>query len=399
MRKSLLPSKSLFLLLLATCLSSFGTLLNAQTAQAESPETAPPELSRTIAELDAAANRRDINAVMRFYSPNFSDADGLNRQSLQQAIQNIWQRYGQLSYKTQLESWERQGDRYIAQVKTQIIGVQTQNGAPVNLQATLSARQNFQIAVAVPNPIPNSAPNPAPNSVPNRAPNPASRATPNRAPSPASRATPNRAPNPASRPTSNPAPNSPNPAPNAATPSTANLGSSASPALQIAQQEVLAERSQVTSGTNPPKLEVSLPERVGVGQEYSLDALVTEPLGDSLLLGTALEETVSAANYFNNRPVTLELLSAGGVFKVGQAPRQQGSRWVSVIVVSDGGLTQVSQRLRVVSEQSATVPTLSPAVSAVSEAPALAPTPTVVAPVEQSFEAFFSAQPFAQPHL
>ena len=46
------------------------------------PATAPPQLQNMLVQIDAAANQKDIKAVMQFYSPNFTHTDGLTHQDL-----------------------------------------------------------------------------------------------------------------------------------------------------------------------------------------------------------------------------------------------------------------------------------------------------------------------------
>ncbi|MGC1396755.1 MAG: hypothetical protein WA828_21040, partial [Coleofasciculaceae cyanobacterium] len=74
-----------------------------KNAQAESPATAPPQLKATLAQIDAAANRRDVNSVMQFYAGNFKHSDGLTRQTMMQALTDLWKRYPQLTYRTELK--------------------------------------------------------------------------------------------------------------------------------------------------------------------------------------------------------------------------------------------------------------------------------------------------------
>jgi hypothetical protein len=76
----------------------------------------------------------------------------------------------------------------------------------------------------------------------------------------------------------------------------------------------------MTTGAKPPTVNMKLPEQVRVGQSYNLDAVVQEPLGDDLMLGAAVEEPVKAERFVKPAPVDLELLSSGGIFKVGRAP-------------------------------------------------------------------------------
>jgi hypothetical protein len=117
---------------------------------------------------------------------------------------------------------------------------------------------------------------------------------------------------------------------------------------KIVQQEILSERSQVTIGQTPPAVQVNLPQQVTVGRNYAFDVIVTEPLGDRLLLGAALEEPINANGYLNAAPIDLELLSSGGLFKIGRAPLIPENRWVSAVVIRNDGMTAVTQRMQVV---------------------------------------------------
>ena len=116
---------------------------------------------------------------------------------------------------------------------------------------------------------------------------------------------------------------------------------------KIVSQETLSERNQVTSGEQPPSVSVILAEQVERGEKYDFDAIVLEPLGDRYLLGGVIDEGVSATDFFAGRPLELELLSAGGLFKIGEAPEMPDSRWVSALLVRDNGMTVVTRRLQV----------------------------------------------------
>ena len=117
---------------------------------------------------------------------------------------------------------------------------------------------------------------------------------------------------------------------------------------KIIYQEILSEKTLLTAGSEPPEIDVILPEKVKVGQEYNFDAIVTEPLGNDFLLGTALSEPVQVDKYLNPTPVQLEMLTSGGLFKVGRAPLIPGNHWISAVIVRAGGMTMVTQRLQVV---------------------------------------------------
>ncbi|BAZ48024.1 hypothetical protein NIES4103_06290 [Nostoc sp. NIES-4103] len=117
---------------------------------------------------------------------------------------------------------------------------------------------------------------------------------------------------------------------------------------KIVRQDILSERTLITSGSQPPQVDFQLPQQVKVGQQYSFDAIVKEPLGDDFLLGTALEEPVQASKYLNPTPVDLQPLTSGGLFKTGRAPSTPGSQWISAVILRGNGITMVTQRLQVV---------------------------------------------------
>jgi len=120
---------------------------------------------------------------------------------------------------------------------------------------------------------------------------------------------------------------------------------------QVVEQEVLAEETVLMSGQNSPTVQINLPEQVEVGSEFVFDAIVLEPLDGRRLLGIAIDEPVDVAGYLNPANVELEVLPAGGLFKIGQAPEMPGSRWISAVLVREDGITIVTRRLQVVAAE------------------------------------------------
>jgi hypothetical protein len=116
---------------------------------------------------------------------------------------------------------------------------------------------------------------------------------------------------------------------------------------KITRQEILSERTLLKSGDNPPTVMIKLPEKVKVGQKFGFDVIVQEPLGDDLLLGAAIEESTTQSNYLNPATFELELLPAGGIFKLATAPSTPESRRLSAILIRSDGMIVVTQRLRV----------------------------------------------------
>lgn len=242
---------------------AIGAIAASPGTIAQTRANAPAPLTKLLTEIDAAANRRDVKAVMAFYSQNFTHSDGLNSQSMAKALTQLWDRFPSLNYRTEIKSWKTEGSAIVAETVTTIAGTQKKDGRELNLKATIRSQQRFE-------------------------------------------------------------------------------------GEKIVSQEILAEQTQLSSGQNPPTIQVNLPEQVKVGEEYHFDAIVREPIGDDILIGTVLEEPVSEKTLFNPSEVELELLNSGGIFKVGKAPATPENRWVSAVLMRQGGIATVSVRLRVV---------------------------------------------------
>jgi hypothetical protein len=236
--------------------------LGARQAVAADAASAPVELVNAIEQIEQAATAGDVAAVMQGYSPTFTNDDGFTYETLPAALETLWAKYGDLSYRIELQSWDRTDAGYSAETLTYISGTQITNGQPTQLESVIRSQQNFVDG-------------------------------------------------------------------------------------KVVSQTTLTERNQMTSGETPPTVSVILPEQVAVGESYDFDAIVMEPLGKRYLLGAAVEEGATSEDFFTGRPVELQLLTAGGLFKVGEAPATADSRWISALVVRDDGLTVVTRRLRV----------------------------------------------------
>ena len=117
---------------------------------------------------------------------------------------------------------------------------------------------------------------------------------------------------------------------------------------QIVSQATLSENSQMTSGDSPPEVAVHLPESVAPGETYTFDAIVVEPLAGRSLMGVANEEGVTVEDFLEPRPVVLDVLSAGGLYKIGEAPAAPDQRWVSAVIIREDGFIVDTRRLQVV---------------------------------------------------
>ena len=116
---------------------------------------------------------------------------------------------------------------------------------------------------------------------------------------------------------------------------------------KLLRQEILSEKMTLTSGANPPEVDVRLPEMVRPNQEFDFDIILRESIGNNLLAGTAFTQDIDKASYLNLVNLNLELLQSGGLFKRAKAPAKPEDRWLSALLVSADGVTLVTQRLRV----------------------------------------------------
>lgn len=116
---------------------------------------------------------------------------------------------------------------------------------------------------------------------------------------------------------------------------------------KIVQQQILSEKTLTTSGSKPPTVDLNIPDKLKTNESYSIDAIVQEPLGDDVMMGTIVEQAVSAAGYSQPQEYSLELLATGGLFKNAKAPGKSGDYWLSATFIRPGGMTTVTRRIHV----------------------------------------------------
>ncbi len=257
--------KRITLLLVSAAVATIAPIANLALA-AQSSKPAPAELSNIVFALDKAASQRDLETVMKYYDPSFNHSDGLNRDRYKQVLSEFWQRYKNISYRTEISKWDQKGDLITAETVTMVQGLKGAENDNFKLDSRLISTQTYKTVNGQ---------------------------------------------------------------------------------LKVVSQKVLSEQSSLSTGDAPPPVKLKAPELIGVGRQYVLDAIVTEPLGTSLLLGAAIEEPVEAKTFLADSTINLLPLRAGGLFKIGQAPFSSGDRWISVVLVRESGITITSQRLRV----------------------------------------------------
>jgi len=219
----------------------------------------PREVIELIASIDIANNNKDIETLQEFISPQFTNPDGLNNESLLQSIKKLWQKYPNLRYTTVIDSTEQNNEQLIVNITTQIEGSYNDGTMTFNLASEVSSRQVFE----------NN---------------------------------------------------------------------------QLISQEIIREKTRVTSGENPPQITVQLPEKARFGQQFDFDAIVDEPIDNNLLLGGVREDRVNSTLFLNPEPLDLDALTAGGIFK--RVTMGSGDRWYSAVFIRDDGMTLITQRVR-----------------------------------------------------
>ncbi|MGK7918445.1 MAG: nuclear transport factor 2 family protein [Trichodesmium sp.] len=238
-----------------------GVVLSANLTLAQSRYETPDELTDILEKIDRAASRQDLEDVMDFYSNDFTNSDGLDRESLEKALVKFWQIYQSVEYRTEVKSWESEGNTIVAETVTYITGVQQTKDRDIMLKSTITSKQRYEDE-------------------------------------------------------------------------------------KIVEQEILAEQNQLTSGKEPPTIDVNLPEKVKVGEKYDFDVIVEEPLGEQIMLGTAFAESINENSYnFEPDNFKLQVLSSGGIFKIGEAPKTAQDQWLSAVLMRKGGITISTYRL------------------------------------------------------
>ncbi|NES68491.1 MAG: nuclear transport factor 2 family protein, partial [Okeania sp. SIO2D1] len=106
-------STTLLSSLLLGLIVSSGIVLFPKLTLAQERDKTPDELTDILKKIDRAASRQDLEDVMDFYSNDFTNSDGLNRENLSEALSKFWQLYQSVKYRTEVKSWETDGDAIV----------------------------------------------------------------------------------------------------------------------------------------------------------------------------------------------------------------------------------------------------------------------------------------------
>lgn len=251
---------------LAAIASTTLTLGYSLPTKANSPDTAPAALTELLDTMEEAANNHELDQLLSLYSGNFAHSDGLNKSDFQEILAQLWQEYPRLSYETELLSWEKDGNQWVAETLTNVRGIRKKDGRWLHLTTEVKSKQYFENQ-------------------------------------------------------------------------------------KLVRQEILSEATELNSGNNPPSIKVLIPETVKPKENFGFDVIVLDPLDTDILLGGALEEPINREIYSNPEEFELDILPAGGIFKLVEAPNETGDLLYSALVVRGDGMTMVTRRVKVQKNQ------------------------------------------------
>lgn len=251
--------KFLLLILVGFSLAVF----ESKQVKGQSNNNVPSNVLEIITKIDKAASNKNLEIIKEYLSPQFTNSDGLDSQSLKEYLDKFWSRYENLKYTTTVESWQEKDGQLSAITVTNIEGSYESGGKKFVLNSQIKANQIF-----------------ADN--------------------------------------------------------------------KLIKQEIISEKSEITSGENPPKVRINLPQSVKVGQEFDFDVILEHPIGSDIVLGGVSEQKVSPSLYLEPSSIELDALTAGGIFKRVKLPvTDNQDHWYSVILIRDGGIRMITQRVKV----------------------------------------------------
>jgi len=122
-------------------LIALGSIKSVAHAEAKN---VPAELKNAITDIEIAANEKNLNKIIGYYDPSFTNNDGLNTNSVKTALKKVWEQYPDLKYSTQITSWEKTKGQLVAETTTTISGRQNSKGRQSQLESVLKSRQYFR---------------------------------------------------------------------------------------------------------------------------------------------------------------------------------------------------------------------------------------------------------------
>jgi len=109
------------------------------------PVMAQTDLTQAIQNLDQAASRRDLPAVLAFYAPTFKNSDGLDKTQLTESLTALWKSLENPTYTTEVLDLKTEDTQTLATTRTVVTGQWLQGNLTFTLKATAEAQNRWQL--------------------------------------------------------------------------------------------------------------------------------------------------------------------------------------------------------------------------------------------------------------
>ena len=96
-----------------------------------------------LSTIERAANRGNAQQLKQLYGARFERSGGLERSQLVAGLSQLHQRYEQLQYDIQLQSWQRRGRGFVTTTETHVTGKRQGEHRTFQLDARLRSRQRL----------------------------------------------------------------------------------------------------------------------------------------------------------------------------------------------------------------------------------------------------------------
>ncbi len=121
-------------------------------------------------------------------------------------------------------------------------------------------------------------------------------------------------------------------------------------ALKTSKEKILSyqvnyEYSILKSIDSDLIVSTSIPDKVLTGSRYNADIILENPLGDNYISGGIL---INGRDSKSNQAITIEPLSAGGLFKSIQAPLIPINQNIEGLIVHPKGIISVTKMVRII---------------------------------------------------
>ena len=113
----------------------------------------------------------------------------------------------------------------------------------------------------------------------------------------------------------------------------------------IKKSNIRNNLTTIRNDNNQIAIDISIPNKVLTGSNYSIDIILNDPLGESIIAG-AIKEHQSDKLF--DEPVLLEPLATGGIFKITRAPLKPGIQIWTGMIAHPKGLISFTKSVNII---------------------------------------------------